>query len=206
MKEAKTSTRYDKKDFSESHHVCLIYENEEQRLKIISEFLATGLKQGELVRYFADTTPPEKVRSLLTDMGIDLTEAEEKGGFAITTAEKAYCPSGVFEPKEVIENMKKRYKIAKESGYSGSRVSGEMTWALKDIPGSDRFLEYEVLINSISDSFPHDGMCQYDARLFDGVTLFKILQVHPYIIAQGQVVRNPYYIKTEDYLESLQKP
>jgi hypothetical protein len=42
-------------------------------------------------------------------------------------------------------------------------------------------------------------MCQYDARLFDGATLFKVLQVHPYIIAQGQIVRNPYYIKPEDF-------
>jgi len=41
-------------------------------------------------------------------------------------------------------------------------------------------------------------MCQYDARIFYGANLFKVLQVHSYMIAQGQVVRNPYYAKPEE--------
>jgi len=100
----------------------------------------------------------------------------------------------------MIDRAVQRYGIAKKAGFTGSRACGEMSWALKDIPGSDRLLEYEVLLNTITSSFPHNGMCQYDARLFDGATIFKVLQVHPYIIAQGQIVRNPYYIKPEDFL------
>jgi len=98
----------------------------------------------------------------------------------------------------MIERSGKRYKIAKEAGFSGSRASGEMSWALKGIPGSDRILEYESLLNAVKDEFPHSGMCQYDARLFDGATLLKVLQVHPYIFAHGQVVQNPYFIKPND--------
>jgi hypothetical protein len=33
--------------------------------------------------------------------------------------------------------------------------------------------------------------------------LFKVLQIHPYMIAQGQVVRNPFYIKPEEFLAKL---
>ena len=40
----------------ECDHVCLIYDDEDQRRKIVSEYLAAGLKQGEFVGYFADTT------------------------------------------------------------------------------------------------------------------------------------------------------
>lgn len=47
----------------ECHHLCLIYDNEEQRRKIVSEYLAAGLKRGALVRYFADKTTPEEVRT-----------------------------------------------------------------------------------------------------------------------------------------------
>jgi hypothetical protein len=46
-------------------------------------------------------------------------------------------------------------------------------------------------------------MCQYDARRFDGATLFKVLQVHPYMVAQGQIVRNPFYLKPEEFLEEF---
>ena len=58
-------------------------------------------------------------------------------------------------------------------------------------------------LNTITDTFPYMGMCQYDARLFDGASLFKVLQVHPFMIAQGQLVRNPFYIKPEEFLAGL---
>lgn len=91
----------------------------------------------------------------------------------------------------------------KKPGFSGSRACGEMTWVLRGIPGSERLLEYEVGLNMIEDDFPRIGMCQYDARLFDGVTLFKVLQVHPFMVAQGQIVRNPFYMKPEEFLKQL---
>ena len=190
--------------FPECHHVCLIYDSEQQRRKSVSEFLAAGLRQGELVRYFADTTPPEEIRAWLLETGVELPKAEKDGAFGITKAESAYCPGGRFVPLEVIENMVSRYAMAKKAGYRGSRACGEMSWALRDIPGADRFLEYEVRINTITETFPYIGMCQYDARLFDGAILFKVLQVHPFMIAQGQIVRNPYYIKPEEFLAKLE--
>jgi hypothetical protein len=186
---------FTKEHFPGSSHVCLIYENEEQREKIISEYLAAGIKQGELVRYFTDTTPPEEVRSWLSELGVKFPETEENGTFSISKAENAYCPNGRFEPQGMINGSSLRYEQAKKAGYTGVRSCGEMTWVFKDIPGSDRWLEYEALLNTVKSSFPHTGMCQYDARRFDGATLFKVLQVHPYIIAHGQVVRNPYYIQ-----------
>ena len=186
--------------FPECHHLCLIYDDEEQRRKTVSEFLSAGVKRGELVRYFADTTSAEKIHAWLSGMGVELAKAEEDGVFAITKAERAYCPSGRFVPEEVIENMVSRYAMARKAGYSGSRACGEMSWVFRDIPGADRFLEYEVRINTITETFPYIGMCQYDARLFDGATLFKVLQVHPFMIAQGQIVRNPYFIRPEEFL------
>jgi hypothetical protein len=195
---------YTQEVFPECHHLCLIYDSEEQRRKSVSEFLAAGLKQGELVRYFVDTTPPEEIRAWLLETGVELPKAEKDDAFGITKAESAYCPSGRFVPQEVIENMVARFAMAKKAGYRGSRACGEMSWALRDIPGADRFLEYEVRINMITETFPYIGMCQYDARLFDGARLFKVLQVHPYMIAQGQIIRNPFYIKPEEFLAELE--
>jgi hypothetical protein len=192
------------KVFPECHHLCLIYDSEEQRRKTVSEYLATGIRQGELVRYFADTTSKEALRAWLLETGVELSKAEEDGHFGIINAESAYCPSGRFVPQEVIEKMVSRYAMARKAGYHGSRACGEMSWALRDIPGADRFLEYEVRINTITETFPYIGMCQYDARLFDGATLFKVLQVHPFMIAQGQIVRNPFYIKPEEFLAKLE--
>jgi hypothetical protein len=186
-------------NFHESCHICLIYDDDEQRQKIVTEYMATGLRKGELVRFFMDRTSPETVRSWLLDFGIEPHEAENAGSFGMSKAENAYCPDGKFEPQKMINGSIQRYEMAKKAGYMGSRATAEMTWALKEIPGSDRLLEYEVLLNTVISTFPHTGMCQYDARLFDGATLFKVLQVHPYMIAHGQIVSNPYYLGPEEF-------
>jgi NADH:ubiquinone oxidoreductase subunit B-like Fe-S oxidoreductase len=74
-----------------------------------------------------------------------------------------------------------------------------MTWTLKGIPGSERLLEYEVLLSTVIANFPHSGMCQYDARRFDGATLFNVLKVHPWMIVRGKIVQNPYYISPQEF-------
>jgi hypothetical protein len=80
-----------------------------------------------------------------------------------------------------------------------------MTWALRETLGSERFLEYEAMLNTVSVPFPHFGMCQYDARRFDGATLYKVLQVHPFMVAHGQIVQNPFYVKPEEFLGALRR-
>ena len=190
---------YSLAQFPDSCHICLIYDSEEQRQKIVAEYLAQGIRKGEVVSYFTDKTDGETVRSWLTEQDIELTESEGMNKFNLAKAENAYCPDGSFQPEKMIERSLNRYRMAKEAGFCGSRASGEMSWALKGLPGSERILEYESMLNAFECDFPHSGMCQYDARLFDGATLLKILQVHPFIIAQGQVVQNPYYIKHDEF-------
>ncbi len=186
--------------FQDCHHLCLIYNEEVQRRKIVTAYLAAGLKRGALVRYFADTTTAQDVRAWLSEWGLDLAEAEKNGAFSISPAESYYCAGGRLEPTQVIDRAKSRHAMVREAGYTGSCATGEMTWALRGIPGSDRLLEYEALLNTLQPLIPFTGMCQYDSRLFDGATLFQVLQVHPYMIAQGQIVSNPFYVRPEEFL------
>lgn len=184
--------------FPASAHVCLVFDNEKERKTIVSQFIAAGLKRGEKVRYLTDVTPTEEVRSWLLDMGVEVPDAEAAGSFGIAEARKYYFATGRFDPDKMIESMLPQYDIARQGGFKGMRTSGEMSWALKGFPGSDRLLEYEARLSAIQTDFPHSGMCQYDARLFDGATLFKVLRVHPFMVARGQIVRNPFYVHSRE--------
>jgi hypothetical protein len=189
--------------FHGSCHCCLIYERDEQRRRVVAEYLAAGLQHREVVRYFADTTPAETIRAWLGEKGVDVKASEASGSFGIGSAEAGYCPTGRFEPEVMIAGNIRRYGEAEKAGFTGVRSCGEMSWALGGREGSHRFLEYEALLNTVDVPFRHFGMCQYDARRFDGATLYKVLQVHRYIVAQGQLVQNPYYVKPEEFLASL---
>lgn len=140
--------------FPGSNHVCLIFNSEDQRRRVLSEYLAAGLEQGELVRYFTDATSPESIRAWLVDRGIELPGAEERGAFVISSATRVYCPEGRFEPQTLIAGAIQRCALAERAGYPGIRTTGEMSWVLKGYPGSERFLEYEALLNTLATAFP----------------------------------------------------
>jgi hypothetical protein len=182
---------------SDCMHICLIFDTDEQREKIVSEYLANGLKLGEKVRCGVDALTPGMVLSWLLELGVKLPEDMENGALSIFQAETYYNANGKFDPPELIKGIIPRYHQLIEAGYSGVRSTSEMSWALKCNVGADRLLEYEVLLNTV---YPNNGMCQYDARLFNGVELFNVLKVHPYMVAQGQIVNNPFYIQPEEFL------
>ncbi len=195
---------FTKERFPKGIHSCLIFDRDDERQKIIAEYLAAGLQQGEQIRYLTDTTPPEKIRSWLTDMGVNLPEDKENTALSISKAESAYCTEGRFDPQAYIQAMPPRFERSKQAGYTGMRTSGEMSWALKGSPGSERLLEYEALLNTVEVDFAFSGVCQYDARLFDGATLYKVLKVHPWMIVRGKIVQNPYYIPPQEFLKQFE--
>lgn len=189
--------------FLEGTHMCLIYDNDEQRKAVIGQFLAKGIALGEQVTYFADTTTPSDVETWLQEVGLELSSRKRDGEFGVFKVEDVYYPSGRFDPSEMLDRVCGCYDQAIQGGYNGARGSGEMSWALRGIPGSERLLEYEALINTINEAHPVTPICQYDARRFDGATLLNVLKVHPLMIVQGKIVQNPYYISPQEFLKEF---
>jgi len=181
-------------------HMCLIYDNEDERRKVIGKFLSAGLQEHEKTAYFADTTAPTDVETWLREMGVDVPKPGNASAFSITVAEKTYCPNGKFVPETMLNTLRSYHKAALDEGYSGGRVSGEMSWALRGIPGSERLMEYEALVNDVLVTHPITAICQYDATRFDGALVFDVLKVHPMMVVHGQIVKNPYYIRPQEFL------
>jgi len=189
--------------FPAGTHMCLIYSNEDERKKIISKFIEAGNSSGEKVAYFADEMSPEEVKTWLGEKGVEIPAGHKKNSFSVTCTANVYHPDGTFTPEAMLDKLKAMHEGARDEGYPASRVSGEMSWALKGIPGSDRLMEYEAKLNNVLPEYPVTAICQYDANKFDGATIFKCLQVHPYMIVHGQIVRNPYYMKPEDFFKII---
>ena len=189
--------------FPPGTHMCLIYSNEDERRNVISQFLNSGLSENERVGYFADEMSPEEVRTWLATMNLKLPDQEKNGQFLCSKAVDTYCPSGTFEPDDMIHTLKTSYTDARDDGYPGLRVSGEMSWALKGVPGSNRLMEYEAKVNIAFETHPVVAICQYDARKFDGSTILDVLRVHPMMVVQGRVVHNPYFVDPRTFLASL---
>lgn len=179
--------------FHAGTHICLVFRDESVRRVIVGRFVESGVTDDERVFYFADAAEPGEVVNWLEALDVDISASLERHSLTIDRAATAYCPDGTFVPARMLETLKSAYSGAKSAGYPQSRVTGEMSWALRGFPGSDRLIEYEAAINTVVKTHPITAMCQYDANHFDGETIFRALQVHPYMVMGGQLVKNPYY-------------
>lgn len=149
-------------------HMCYIYNDDAQRRKLISLFLESGVLSGEKVSYFIDTVDEDEIPAFLESIGLEECLKDRSGRFSIAAAEKTYCPSGRFVPGDMLERLRDFYRQSAQEGYGGARVSGEMSWALKGIPGSSELMLYEALVNNVLLDYPVNAICQYNANLFDG--------------------------------------
>ncbi|NLO26900.1 MAG: hypothetical protein GX113_01770 [Actinobacteria bacterium] len=181
-------------------HVCLIYESEEERRALMSKFVEAGLKDGEKVLYLTDVMRPEELLDWLSDLGVALPTGADSDRFTVADAESVYCRGGEFVPERMFEFWDELHQDSLAHHYPAVRATGETSWALRGIPGSERLIEYEALLNKALMTAPVTAVCQYDVNLFDGATIFEVLQVHPVMISRGQLVRNPFYVGPDEFL------
>lgn len=179
--------------FSEGTHVCLVFRDETERQRVVASFVEDGLPHDQRVYYFADSATPSDVTRWLAALDVEVPTDEASDRFRAQRTDETYHPSGAFVPEEMYETLRATYDTCREAGLRGARVTGEMSWALEPIAGKERLMEYEAGVNEVLKTHPVTAMCQYDANRFSGETIFQALRVHPYMIMNGQLVRNPYY-------------
>ncbi|PWY54094.1 hypothetical protein DGG96_18825 [Legionella qingyii] len=188
------------KHFKHGAHACLIYRDEAEKRRVISKYIESGIANNEQIGYFVDTMTPDEVKAWLAELDVELPQTKQ---VEISPAVSIYCPDGKFVPEQMLSCLKNYYDQAIAAGFSGARLSGEMTWSCRNIPGSEQLIVYEALINTILNTHPVTAVCQYDVNKFDGGLIYDVLQVHPLMFVHGQIVKNPAYIKPEEFLHNL---
>lgn len=181
-------------------HLCLIYESPEEQFAAIVPFVRLGLERGEKCVYVADDNTSAEVLEQMKRGGVDTVRALETGALSVITKKEAYLKQGYFDPDWMIQFLKEATDAAKAEGYTGLRVTGEMTWVLGGDPGSERLMEYEAKLNYF---FPENdalAICQYNIGRFSTQIIMDVIRTHPLVIYRGQVCRNLYYVSPEEML------
>jgi hypothetical protein len=172
-------------------HICLLFQDDAEQLQSIARFFAAALAGKSRILYITDTRSVDEVRRRFAAARVDLTSAQ---GAEVRTTAEAYFPNGRFEPEVMCDALEAFAREAVATGFTGCRCTGEMGWALRRVPGSERLLEYEAMLTPLIERLPFSGICQYDTRLFDGATILSLLELHPFVLVRGQVMRNPNFV------------
>jgi hypothetical protein len=183
-------------------HFCGFYETEEERDEIIFGYLRQGLMDKAKVLY----TPTERSA---TDFLIKFSEKypEEKGLLyenpllTINTADDLYYQEGEFSPLRMNTNLNVFYKESQKFGKINIRTTAEMVWALDKRLNMTKLMAYESRLNYFIPGKPWISICMYNLSRFDGQTIMKVLQTHPYSISKGGIMtKNPYFIHPDQWL------
>jgi|GEM_PF-5560730 len=188
-KQASPGTR----DLKPGDHLCCLYETEQEHRAVLTAFLRQGLERGEKVIYVVDAHPAEAILGYLGGGG-DVEPYLGSGQLTILTSDDAYMRRGGFDPQATIAFLRAETEQALARGYPALRVTGEMTWALRGLPGSGRLIEYEARLNEFFPDSNCLAICQYDRRRFAPEVLLDVLRTHPAAVVGAQVYDNLYYL------------
>ncbi len=187
-------------DLKAGDHVCWIYDTEEEHRFLLTPYIRNGLEAGEKVIYITDAHNAETVVDYLREDGLELEPYLEKKQIALLTSADTYLREGVFDPDSMIALLRAETQLALEQGFSALRVTGEMSWALRGLPGSERLIEYEAKLNEFFPVNPCLALCQYDKRRSSPELLQSVLYTHPIAVIGTEFFDNLYYIAPTDLL------
>ena len=187
-------------------HICLIYENSAEQMACTIPFLNEGLARDERCLYIADDRTALAIAQTLAATGTDVAQEQERGALRILTKQDTYLTGGKFDPHTMIEFLRSARTQALTDGFSGLRLTAEMSWALGAEIGCNRLIEYEVLLNDFLANSRSVILCQYDRWRFDSAVIHDVLQTHPIAILGDLVCPNPYYEPAELVLGAEPQP
>lgn len=181
------------RDLAPGRHICLLYQTFEEQMAVITPYFAEGLKSGQRCFYVSHDRTTEQVKAGLAHAGLDCDAAVAAGALEFFTAEETYLRGGSFDPGDMFVLLRDSQARALADGFSGTRSTGELTWALQVGLSHQELLDYENRLNVELPDIPHTGVCQYSRERFGSDLLIRVLQRHP-IVFQGELVcPNPFF-------------
>ncbi|MDB5171149.1 MAG: hypothetical protein JWO35_843 [Candidatus Saccharibacteria bacterium] len=173
-------------------HGALFYNTPDERLQLLAEFFRSGLENEELCILITPSTTDEVVQDLQT-VGLNLQPYIKYGWLRVFNMLDTYISEGHFVSNYITNNLVSYVDDAKESGYKGIRMAGDMNW-LHDYPDAhDEAVCYETGINDLSVGYPTFILCLFSMRDMTASLAKNILARHPFFVYDGKQHDNPYY-------------
>jgi len=187
-------------DIAPGDHICAFYPTLAERDEIFVPYLRDGLRTGDKCIAVLDTDD-------LDDLGQALSAefpavAGNKDQLDMRHSRNTYLADGAFATEAMLKFWEDSVIGAMADGFQFTRIVGEMTWALSNLPGVDELVSYEAKLNRLLPRFPQVVLCLYELDRFDGDVLVDVLKTHPKVLMGGILLDNPYYLEPEEFLAS----
>jgi AcrR family transcriptional regulator len=161
-------------------HVCGLFEGPSDAEGVLLPFVLEGLAHGNRVVH-AVKDRDSYLEALARR--IDVSAALESGQLEIRTWDETYLLGGEFSSRRMLALIRHLFREGPSLGFTGTRLIGEMEWALSRAPGTDELLDYESGIDAILARPGAWALCAYDVGHHPADRLVEVVAAH-----QGAVV------------------
>jgi signal transduction histidine kinase len=172
-----------------------LYDRREDEVGIAVSYIRAGLERRELCVCVVDDGG-ESILKALASEGVDVDAVRREGRLAVFERPLAQG----LQTRDMLGRIEQWAGEARKAGYTGSRIVGEMTWALNGDMKDLAEFEARLNLNCVWERHACSGLCQFDVRRFTPTMLREMIIVHPLVVVGDRVCRNPYYVPPEKYL------
>lgn len=188
----------------EYYHVCAFFNSKEEEYDVLVPFFKEALVQGEKNMHIVDAQFADEHRARMTSAGVNAQECEACGQLQVLSWREAYLnEDGVFDKERMLAMVDHLTGTGREAGYTRLRIMGNMDWALEDLPGADKLIEYEAEVNEVLSRNRQPAVCVYDISKLTGGMMMDLLRTHPLTLIGGVVQENPFYTEPRKMLDEL---
>ena len=174
-------------------HVCVIHRGESLTRSVIVPFVRRCLARKEMCFYAFAERAEKDVASELTQAGIDVEQARERGALTLLTS-RQYMPLEKFDPSAFIALFKTRAQQALNAGFYGASFVVEMVWTVELDVAHDALVEVETRLNSeFFPDAPALAICIYEPQRLSAEYLLAALRSHPLAIVDDMLISDPFY-------------
>ena len=178
-------------------HIAYFWEKDSEFDEAV-DFLIHGLRKREHVVVFGHDDANARVLEVMKRKKIDVDKAKSNGKLSVLSGH----PTG----GEMLDEIGGTFQSAVDKGCKCIRLLGNIGWARSGWPTDIDILSFEARVTSAAKQFPSVVMCMYDvASLSGSVMMHGAFETHPITISRNVMRENPYYVKVDDYLASLEE-
>jgi hypothetical protein len=179
-------------------HICAFFTSRDEEYDTLIPYLKDGVEAGEQVLNVVDEDRLSDHRARLEAGGV----ATNGGRVQVASSEDTYLAGGHFDMSRMVGFVREQLVNAATRGRF-VRTAGWMDWIYRSAPGTDRVMEYEARMNLLVPTFDCTFMCVYDLTKLSGHMVVDIMATHPYVILNGRIRQNSFYVPPDIYLSQL---
>ena len=176
--------------------MCAMGESAVGVLRTLAQTFAVGLRNGERCAYIGPERSIGELRRLLEGFEVHVADAEGRGALIFVSDRRPLLKDGArFDPSHLLQAIKNLFGATLEAGYPGLRLSADVPWIARDVPGAHRILEYEAMADVVV-NVPGTqllAICQYRLSDIEAEDSLRILERHPLTLIGERVFVNDRY-------------